>query len=372
VRKQCAALTAARNYCDRLAVDKERVGLAAFALTDRDREDAIQALRLLAGTGATLTAAARAYRGKYGPPETSATLQSVCNDFIDWMQTTPRKLNAKAPGPYRPVTIEGTAKRLAQVCRDLGNTPAVAVTSDELRAWLDAQGFHPMTWDGIRRSVSMAYTWATRKGGPLQGGSNPATGMEPPALAFRQPAIFTPATVETVLRHVESKAPGLVPYFACGFFAGLRPDELRRITPEALDFDTGEICVPAEASKTHRERLVTMTDNLRAWLLKYPPAAGKSLGPSYATLGWARHRIREALDIDWPKDIARHCFATYSCALNGMDATAEQLGHTSTAMLHKHYKGLARNREAAARRYFSIQPATAEGAAQWKLVGSTA
>jgi type II secretory pathway component HofQ len=76
--------------------------------------------------------------------------------------------------------------------------------------------------------------------------------------------------------------------------------------------------------------------------------------------------------MDWPKDIARHCFATYHAAAHGMDATAEQLGHGSTAMLHKHYKGLARNRATAAARYFAIQPATAEGATQWQLLSKPA
>jgi integrase len=371
-RQQFTTITAARNHCRHLATDKERVGLAAFALSDRDREDAIQALRILAGTGATLAAAARAFRGKFGPPETSATFQAVCDDFLEWMRTTPRKLAARSPGQYRPATITDVAAKLSRLCRDLGQTPAVAVTAEELAAWLDAQAFHPTSWDNHRRAVGMLYTWATRDKGPLQGAANPAAAMKPEALAQRLPVILTPEAVENVLRFVESKAPGLVAYFATGFFAGLRPDELRRITPEALDFDAGEIRVPAEASKTHRERLVTMPANLRAWLAKYPPADGKTLGPSYSALGRFRRTIREALGMDWPKDIARHCFATYHAAAHGMDATAEQLGHGSTAMLHKHYKGLARNRATAAARYFAIQPATAEGATQWQLLSKPA
>ena len=41
-RQQFATITAARNHCRLLAVDAERVGLAAFALSDHDREDAVQ------------------------------------------------------------------------------------------------------------------------------------------------------------------------------------------------------------------------------------------------------------------------------------------------------------------------------------------
>ena len=307
-RQQFPSLTAARNFCHRKATERERVGLAAFALTDRDREDAIRALRLLAGTGASLTVAAEAYARKHAPPDNSVTLRDVCDAFTEWMQTTPQKLNARSPGQYRPVTIEGTARQLARICRDLGDTPAVAVTSDELRAWLDSQSLHPLTWDGIRRCVGMAYAWATRDGGPLRGCGNPAAGMKPPAMAERLPAILTPEAAERVLRFAEREKNGrrLVASLACGFFAGLRPEELRRITPAELDFDAGEIRVPADAAKTHRERLVTMPANLRAWLEKYPPPAGKPLALSTAALTRFRARLRPALLCHLPLCHARH------------------------------------------------------------------
>jgi integrase len=371
-RQQFATITAARNHCRHLATDKERVGLAAFALTDSDREDAVQALRILAGTGISLAEAARLCRGKYGPAETGATFQALCGDFVEWMKATPRKLSARSPGQYRPATVTDVENKLARLCRDLGPTPALAVTAEELRRWLDAQDFSPIPWDNHRRAVGMLYAWATRAEGPLHGTANPAAGMRPPAMARGAPAIFTPEEVTAVLRYVESSRAGLVAYFAVGFFAGLRPDELRRVTPEALDFDAGEIRVPAEASKTGRERLVTMPANLQAWLLKYPPAPGKPLGPSYAALARFRREVRGAIGRDWPKDVARHCFATYHCALYGMDKTAEELGHGSTKMLHDHYKGMASRREAAAGRYFAIQPATAEGATQWQLLSKPA
>lgn len=369
LRKQCPTLTAARNHADRQSIERERIGLAAVALSDRDREDAIRALRLLRGMkGATLTAAAEAYAKKHAPPEPGITLRELAAKFTEWMATTPQKLNARSPGQYRKATVKDAKAKLARLCRDLGDTVAAAVTADDLRAWLDAQGFHPIPWDNHRRVVGMAYTWATREGGPLQGAANPAAGMKPPALARGMPAIYTPERTTEVLRYVERERPDLVPYFACGFFGGLRPDELRRILPDALDFDAGEITVPAEASKTHRPRLVTIPANLRAWLEKYPPVEGRPLGLSHAALARFRREIREALGIDWPKDVARHCFATYHCALYGMDKTAEELGHGSTKMLHDHYKGMASRREAAAARYFDIKPATQEEAQQWQLL----
>lgn len=364
LRKQFATLAAARNYCDRHAVERERVGLAARALSDAHRLDAVSALRLLEGLGATLTDAAREYRAAHAPPDADGiTFEALAGDFVDWLETTPRKLNTKSPGGYRPATVADVAAKLRRCSRDLGATPAAAVTSDVLRAWLDAQDFHPTPWDNHRRAVSMLFRWATGPGQPLEKGTNPAAGLEPPALESSLPAIWPPETVAAVMGYVAEHRPPLVAYVACGFFAGLRPDECRRITPDALDFEHGEIRVPAAAAKTHAERLVTMSANLRAWLVRYPPDGAKPLGPSYASLARFRREIRQALKLSaWPKDVARHCFGTYHAALYGMDETAVQLGHGSTAMLNRHYRGLVASRRPAAERYFAITPAAAAAA----------
>lgn len=64
------------------------------------------------------------------------------------------------------------------------------------------------------------------------------------------------------------------------------------------------------------------------------------------------------LCMGWPQDVARHSYATYCAALHGMDYAAEQLGHESTTMLHRHYRGLVRQRREVAERYFAIMPKT--------------
>ena len=369
LREQFATLGGAREAARRAALDKERMGVASKALTEAARLDAAEALKVLAPLGVTLTEAATEYRRRHGRPDHAdgMTFADLARRFADWMETTPRKLGTKSPGGYRPTTIADCGGKLARLARDLGPAAAAEITPEILGEWLDAQGFHPTPWDNHRRAVGMLYTWAGRKDGPLPGIANPAAGLTPPPLAVHLPAVWPPERVEEVLRYTEAAAPELVPYLAAGFFAGCRPDELRRIGPEALDYATAEIRIPAAASKTHRERLVTMPANLLAWLEAYPPAAGKPLGPSHSTLARFRAKLRGALGFDWPKDIARHCMATYHAALHGMDATADQLGHGSTKMLRDHYRGLVANRGQAAARYFEIVPkAIAEARKGWE------
>ena len=56
---------------------------------------------------------------------------------------------------------------------------------------------------------------------------------------------------ETTVYHSE-----IVPYLAIGFFAGLRPDEIRRLRWQDIDFTAKEIHVNADTSKTSTERTV--------------------------------------------------------------------------------------------------------------------
>lgn len=67
--------------------------------------------------------------------------------------------------------------------------------------------------------------------------------------------------------------------------------------------------------------------------------------------------IFNELDIKFIQDGARHSFATYYLAQNTMDDTIQELGHTDTKMLFKHYRGLAKNRKKQAKAYFNIAPA---------------
>jgi integrase len=356
LRVQFPTLAEARNHCLDLANETKRLGISAHNLTDTDRQDAARAKTLLDGTGLSILDAVRHYlasRGRIADPK--LLLPALIADYLDWMETTPVKLSARSPGPYRPDTITGARKTLEPLARDCASTPAAELDSATLRTWLDTHTGGPVTWDHRRRYISMLFRWATRPGGPLEGAPNPATDLHPPPRTRTLPAIFPPDTVRNIMHWLVDHAPDHIPYFAAGFFAGLRPEERRRTSWTAIDFDTGEILVTATASKTHTDRLVTMPENLIAWLSTYPrPRA--HLGSSAAAATRCRAKLRTALQIDWPPDVARHCYATYHCALHGMDATAEQLGHTSTAILHRHYRGLARNRRPAATAYFAITP----------------
>ena len=58
----------------------------------------------------------------------------------------------------------------------------------------------------------------------------------------------------------------------------------------------------------------------------------------------ARRKTRDAIGLKtWPANALRHSFASYHLAeFKNAAATATELGHTSPAMLYKHYRELVR------------------------------
>jgi integrase len=102
--------------------------------------------------------------------------------------------------------------------------------------------------------------------------------------------------------------------------------------------------------------------NLKKWLIPYQSDNDALLFPYSETVlrSW-RRAIFKDLDVTYIQDGARHSFATYYLAQNSMDDTIQELGHTDTKMLFKHYRGLAKNRKRQASAYFKIAPMAKTG-----------
>ena len=56
----------------------------------------------------------------------------------------------------------------------------------------------------------------------------------------------------------------MIPYLAIGLFAGIRPLEIQRLT--RADISDRYIEIKAAKAKTRKRRLVSLSDNLKAWL----------------------------------------------------------------------------------------------------------
>jgi site-specific recombinase XerD len=127
----------------------------------------------------------------------------------------------------------------------------------------------------------------------------------------------------------------LVRYFALAYFAGIRPAEIQRMTgreAELINLKTRTITIPANISKTRHERHITISDNLAAWLMAFPPPVTR------ANFGRMLTEVKKHFGLT--HDEARHSFISYHVALHrSMGDAALQAGN-SESIIRRHYLNL--------------------------------
>jgi integrase len=127
---------------------------------------------------------------------------------------------------------------------------------------------------------------------------------------------------------------------------------LKRLDWRDVNLLTGYIRVSSTVSKTGRERLVPITDNMRAWLQH----VSQSHGPICpANLRKLLEAGRKAAGIeDWPHDATRHSFGTYEMARTKDIGRVSEVMGNSPAVVQRHYKAAIPFEEGA--EYFGIAP----------------
>lgn len=232
------------------------------------------------------------------------------------------------------------------------NIMASDVTAASLVEWLGTLDVSGRTKNNSLRVVGVMFSFAVKRGFIAK---NPCRAVDKIKVKSVPPAIFTPKKMTTLLEKADAK---LLPFLAIGAFAGVRPEEMRRLRWQHLDFDAGLIEVEARHSKTAQRRLVTMSDNLKAWLAPWRKAKGKVVPDGDREL---REAAMVAAKIKtWPVDVLRHSFASYHLAMHDNAAkTALEMGHSTTAMLFEHYRNLVKPEVAKA--WWAILPAQPAG-----------
>ena len=166
---------------------------------------------------------------------------------------------------------------------------------------------------------------------------------------------LTAAKAGELMAFVESHRNGeLIPFFALCLFAGIRPclrnGEILKLRPEHIRLDEGAIVIPAEVSKVHEKRIITIQPNLAAWLRAYPLA----IYPIVPTKHLRNTRALVAKQFALSKDVLRHTFISMFVAkFRSLGEAALQAGN-SEAIIRKHYLDLKSAAEADA--FFSILP----------------
>ena len=169
-----------------------------------------------------------------------------------------------------------------------------------------------------------------------------------PTVKLRQepPRIFTPKEARKVLRICRARMKLILPYITLGMFAGIRPEELEKLTWSDWKPKEGTITVDVAAAKTSRRRIVRVHPTVCEWMKICQ--AGKPaalIAPPKVTLRRYRRKVRNALKIQWPQDVLRHTAGSYLLALHkNAHEVAVMLGN-SARILERHYKDLVNEKD---------------------------
>ena len=297
-----------------------------------ERSELATAVALAKEKQTTVLAAVRAY----APPSASVAVRVAVSRFIAAKEASGRR------GAY-----------LAQLKVILGLMSAgradqlvSSITPDALRSVLDRDKYRPATLQGMRRKIATFFAWCLRH---KLVATDPMEQVDGVTVPYSVPRVFTVDESERLLRAAEAGDRGLIPWLALGLFCGIRPEEIRRLTWEAVKVDRGFVEVSGEASKVRSRRLVRLSENAVEWLR----LGGELPAKNHRKRGYA---LRAAAGLtDWPADVLRHTAASMMLARDeDAPKVALQLGN-SPEILFRHYRELVTREDA--ERFWEIRPA---------------
>jgi integrase len=230
-------------------------------------------------------------------------------------------------------------KELRDFFRDAGNSfdelKLNEITARDLRDWLDEQEVSPVTWNNYRRKFGVLWSFAAEAQNHWVT-ENVVLQIKPKDVKNEEVSALTPAQAKVILATAHAQIPRLLTYLCVGMFGGLRRSEIEAASWEDIDWETNSIRATGGKMRSVTSRYVHLEPVLIDWLK--PIAASGPLCTGTHARRADINRLRE-LTFDFDGNIFRHSFGTYHYhGFKNAQATIAEMGHTTTAMLFKHYR----------------------------------
>jgi len=327
----------AESFLDERKAEQRNHGIAALALPESARFEAIEAGRLLAPFGKTLAEAARFYIAHLTVSSCSTSVSHAISEMLAEKQSD--GLSGRYTSDLRI--------RLRRFSESFGERTIATVTAGEIDQWLRALPVAAVTRNTFRRRIGVLFAFARAR---RYVATNPTNDV---SRARETPGETGILSVEAVMRLLTHCSVETLPFWAIGAFAGLRRCEIERLEWNEIDLAEGYVTVTAQKSKTASRRLVSIVPNLRRWLAPYQTRCGR-VSPVDLQTRLNTDRERAGLLQDWPQNALRHSFGSYHLAqFQDAAALALQMGN-SPAMIFRHYRQLVKPKDA--ERYWKITP----------------
>ena len=283
-------------------------------------------------------------------------LNAAVEQFIE-----SRKLRTVAKDDKRPQLSPGWHYIVAMWLREFANTfPGYAVcdlSREHLTVYVNGHGeVSPRTRNGRRNAVKMFLKWAVDQD-HLAANHRllKADGMAKETEDSGDIEFHTPKELRALLESSQRATfRTLLPVIAMGGLAGLRLQEIARLTWADVWRVPGHIEIAATKAKTRQRRLVEIVPALAAWLQPFCGCEGLVWANTLDNFHDLFGKLRDELGIPIRRNGLRHAFCTYHFSLHANENLTAQQAANSPAMIHGHYKGLATKAEAVA--WFDVLP----------------
>jgi integrase len=225
------------------------------------------------------------------------------------------------------------------------------ITSEDVRSFLSQLKVAARTHNNFIRTLKTFFRFAQTRGW-ISKELDLLEGIEDRKETPKPVEIFESWEMEKLLAVC---TPDLAACLALVGFAGVRMEEILRMSWEDIYRRKEFVEIEAQKAKTARRRLVPISSNLADWLV----VAGKSSGRLWP---WSKAYFFEAIPnaarlagIKWKRNALRHSFISYRLAqTQNKHLVAEEAGN-SPRMIDSHYRELVTPEQA--QDWFGIHPA---------------
>jgi integrase len=317
---------------ERIVRQRRNDGAASFAeLSPSDRRDASEALSILP-PNVTLLDAARAYCLETKRRVAADTCPTVSSALDQYLTSKKSELDRGELSKLTLYELTSNARIIRQAFDSLKINELAEAT---VARFVESLTQKPQGRKNILTKVSQFLNYCVRQKWLT---ANPAAGIKIKVRA-REVEILSVDEVRRLLAvtcDTGVASSGVFPFLVLQLYGGLRPFEASRMRWESIHFETGQIEVRGETSKTRETRFVPMIAPLPELLLPYRRSHGPLPGPRFELT--LREVKRAAGLVPWKVDCLRHSFASYWLPIHQNRVELCEILGNSLAVVKKHYR----------------------------------
>ena len=247
--------------------------------------------------------------------------------------------------PLRPRSLKAIRVNANAFKRDFGTMRIAEIDRTYVEQYIKKKDVSNQTRKNKLNLLSQFFNWAIYKQHITI--INPTKGIEI-NVVNETPKFFTVEQCVSIMTAV--KDTPVMSYYAICLFAGVRPDEAKRMTWDNVLLNANEIALTANITKTKKPRLFTIEDNLVKWL-NYADNKKPLIPVNQRKLAEA---ATNNINFDWIQDGMRHTFCTMHYAkYSSMEALRKTMGN-SPSVIDKFYKGTITKSEV--EKFWKIMP----------------